>query len=347
MPFLSTDRLITIDHYIAEEENLHPDASGDFSSLLHDLTFAIRIISRDVRRAGLNDILGITNSTNIHGEQVRKLDKYSNEVIKKTMIQGGNICVMASEEEDDIVPVNSESKHAKYVLAYDPLDGSSNIDVNITIGSIFSVYQRLDQSAKGAGTLQDLLQPGYKQVAAGYALYGSSTIFVYTTGHGVQVFTYDPTLGEFLLTNQNLKIPSKGRLFSCNMGNYYNWDERVRQYVDYLRMKSDDGDRPYGLRYIATGVADVHRTLHYGGIYLYPPDLNNLEGKFRLVYEANALAMIVEQAGGRASNGIVRIQEIVPQNIHQHTPLFIGSKLDVMECELFLQGNHPAQLRQF
>ncbi len=347
MSFITTNRLITIDHHISDEKNFHPDATGDFSALLHDLAFAIRIISRDVRRAGLSDVLGLTNETNVHGEQVRKLDKYANEIIINAMFRGGHVAAMASEEEVNLILPRGEVKSARYVMAFDPLDGSSNIDVNITIGTIFSIYRRLGENLNSPGSVSDLLQQGYKQVAAGYALYGSSTMLVYTTGHGVNAFTYDPTLGEFLLTNENLKIPARGTMYSCNSGNHSKWTKNFRQYIDYLEMPSSDGRRPYQMRYIASGVADIHRTLHYGGIYAYPDDSSLPLGKFRLVYEANALAMIVEQAGGRASNGKKRIQEIVPQEIHERTPLIIGSREDVAECELFLEGNHPFQLRQF
>ncbi len=340
-------KLITIHHHISAEEDLHPEATGDFSALLQDLMFAIRIISRDVRRAGLNNVLGISNEKNSSGEIVRKLDTYSNDVIKNAMIQGGHICAMASEEEPDIIYTSNYPCNAKYVLVYDPLDGSSNIDVNITIGTIFSVYKKIERDKLSNNLREDVLQCGYKQVAAGYALYGSSTILVYTTGHGVNVFIYDPTIGEFILLNNNIKIPNRGKIYSCNEGNYYKWDRNVQQYVDYLKLPSDDESRPYSLRYIASGVADVHRALHYGGIYLYPADSSMPEGKFRLVYEANALAMVVEQAGGRASDGKVRIQEKKPTSIHQRTPLFIGSNDDVRECELFIEGIHPFQLRQF
>ena len=228
MPNLSTAKLTTISNHIAAEQNLHPEATGEFTNILNDLQLAIRIISRDVRRAGLNDILGLTKDTNIHGEQVRKLDAYSNEVIKKAMQSSGHICIMASEEEDNPVICNGDGINGKYVMVFDPLDGSSNIDVNVTIGTIFSLYKRLDTESDTAPTVEDLLQPGYKQIAAGYALYGSSTILVYTTGHGVQVFTYDPTIGEFLLTKENIKLPTKGNYYSANEGNYYKWDDRLR-----------------------------------------------------------------------------------------------------------------------
>lgn len=337
-------KLTTLTHHIDQEEALHPEATGDFTMLLNDLAFAIRIISRDVRRAGLNDVLGITQSHNVHGEQVRKLDTYSNDVIKKSMEKGGHVCVMASEEEEEIHPVdNNGSKKSKYVLLFDPLDGSSNIDVNVTIGTIFSLYKRVDKKATGPGDLKDVLQPGYKQVGAGYALYGSSTIFVYTTGHGVHMFTYDPTIGEFILTEENVQMPNKGKQYSINEGYYYRWDEELRQYVEYLKTPASDGSRPYSLRYIGSAVADVHRTLKYGGIYLYPADAKLPNGKLRLVYEANPLAMIIEQAGGRAVDGTRRILEIKPDDIHQRVPLILGSKEDVFDAEMFLKNEHPHQ----
>lgn len=342
MPSLNTSRLTTITHHINDERNLHPEATGEFTNLLNDLQLAIRILSRDVRRAGLNDILGITHSTNIHGEQVRKLDAYSNEVLKKAMTRSANIAMMVSEEEDEPIIVQS-APNAKYVLAFDPLDGSTNIDVNVTIGTIFSMYRRLDPDLDNPPTIDDLLQPGYKQVAAGYALYGSSTIFVYTTGQGVHAFTLDPTLGEFLLIRENIKMPSRGSYYSVNEGNYYKWDDNLRQYIDYLKTPSKDKTRPYGLRYIGSGVADIHRTLLKGGIFIYPKDEKYTNGKLRLVYEANPLAMLIEQAGGRASDGNNRILDLKPKNVHERTPLILGSKEDVFECESFLKGEHPMQ----
>jgi fructose-1,6-bisphosphatase I len=296
-----------------------------------------------VRRAGLNDILGLTRSTNIHGEQVRRLDLYSNDVIKSTMRNSGGICLMASEEDDEAIPIVDKNKRGKYVVVFDPLDGSSNIDMNVTIGTIFSFFRRLDPKTEDDATTDDLLQPGYRQVGAGYALYGSSTVFVYTTGHGVNIFTYDPGIGEFLLTRKLVQIPNRGKYYSCNEGNYYKWDENIRQFIDYLKTPTNDKSRPYSMRYIGTAVADVHRTLLAGGIFLYPPDFTNKNGKLRLVYEANALAMIIEQAGGRATDGNRRILEIKPTEIHQRTPLYLGSKEDVFDCELFIKGEHPHQ----
>lgn len=343
MPTLETSKLTTISHHIGVEQNLHPEATGEFTTILNDLQLAIRIISRDVRRAGLNDILGLTRSTNIHGEQVRKLDAYSNDVIKKAMLSSGHICVMASEEEDEPVFNQTDGYSGKYVIVFDPLDGSSNIDINVTIGTIFSLYKRIDPSGETPASLEDILQPGYKQTAAGYALYGSSTILVYTTGHGVHAFTYDPTIGEFLLTRENIKMPSRGSQYSINEGNYYKWDDRLRQYIDYIKTPSKDKTRPYALRYIGSAVADVHRTLLKGGIFIYPKDDKNPNGKLRLVYEANALSMLIEQAGGRATDGERRILDKKPKDIHERTPLILGSKEDVFECEDFLRGEHPIQ----
>ncbi|MFP4370530.1 MAG: class 1 fructose-bisphosphatase [Candidatus Kapaibacterium sp.] len=345
MVIQTASRLITIDRHINREEDLHPQATGEFTALLHDLTFAIRIISREVRRAGLNDILGLTKNINIHGERVKKLDSYANEIILKSMEAGGHLCVMASEEEDDIFRIPPEEVKGKYVLVFDPLDGSSNIEVNITIGTIFSLYKRIDSRSESEGSVEDILQHGYKQVAAGYALYGSSTILAYTTGHGVNVFTYDPTLGEFILTNENIMIPTKGSQYSVNEGYYNRWSKNMRDYINYIKTSSDDGYRPYSLRYIGSAVADVHRTLYYGGIYMYPSDNKHENGKLRLVYEANPLAMIIEAAGGRASDGNVRILEKKPETIHERTPFFIGSKEDVFEAEAFLRGEHPTQQR--
>lgn len=343
MPNLSTVKLTTIAHHIDAERNLHPEATGDFNAILNDLTLAIKMISRDVRRAGLNDILGLTKDTNVHGEQVRKLDIYANDVIKKAMLGSGHICIMASEEDEEIIRCKVDASRAKYIMVFDPLDGSSNIDVNVTIGTIFSIYKRIDPKSDEPADVEDVIQPGYKQVTAGYALYGSSTILVYTTGHGVQAFTYDATIGEFLLTKDNIKMPTRGKYYSVNEGNYYKWSEKLRQYVDYVKTPTSDKSRPYSLRYIGSAVADVHRTLLNGGIFIYPADSSNPKGKLRLVYEANPIAMIIEQAGGRASDGERRILDLKPRDIHERTQLVMGSKEDVFDCEAFLKGEHPHQ----
>lgn len=339
MPLVRTSNLITIERHIAEEHALHPAATGEFSRLLRDLTLALRILARDVRRAGLNDVLGMTDQTNVHGERVKRLDIHANDVIVRAMDHGGHLCVMASEESDGLIHIPDEYHKGKYVLVFDPLDGSSNIDVNVSIGTIFSVYKRLDPTLSTDGTEADCLQPGFKQVAAGYAMYGSSTQLVYSSGNGVDVFTFDPTIGEFLLTFEKIQIPKRGRIYSVNSGNASKWHQNVRDYVTHLLRPSEDGWRPYSLRYVGTLVADIHRTLHYGGIFLYPADSMLPNGKLRLVYEVNPMAFIIEQAGGSASNGTHRILDLQPESLHQRTPCYMGSLDDVREAESFLNSS--------
>ena len=332
----SSKKLMTLERFIHEQEHLHPSATGDFSAILHDLALAAKLVWREVNKAGLVNILGTTDRMNISGDTVKKLDEFADETIYKAMDHGGHLCVMASEENEDILHIPDEYPNGKYVLLYDPLDGSSNIDANITIGSIFSIYHRI--SADGKGTLEDCLQPGYKQVAAGYVIYGSSTIFVYSTGYGVHGFTLDPTVGEFLLSNENIRIPKKGKIYSFNEGNFGAWDTGLQRYIEYLKEQDKATDRPYSLRYIGTMVGDSHRTLLYGGIFAYPGDKKNPDGKLRLCYECNPVAFLIEQAGGRATNGKQRILDLQPSSLHQHTPVFLGSEEDVQMCEEFLRG---------
>jgi len=332
----SLRKFMTLERFINEQERLYPNATGNFSGLLHDLSLAAKLVWREVSKAGLVNILGTTGRVNVSGDVVKKLDEFADETIYKAMDHGGHLCVMASEENEDILHIPDQYPDGKYVLLYDPLDGSSNIDANITIGSIFSVYRRI--STSGKGTLADCLQEGYKQVAAGYIIYGSSTIFVYSTGRGVHGFTLDPTVGEFLLSHENIRIPKKGRIYSLNEGNFRNWDESVQRYVRYLTEQDKSTDRPYSLRYIGTMVGDSHRTLLYGGIFSYPADRNNPLGKLRLMYECNPMAFIIEQAGGRSSDGKQSILRVLPTSLHQHTPVFLGSEEDVNLCEEFLQG---------
>jgi fructose-1,6-bisphosphatase I len=327
---------MTLERFINEQERLYPNATGNFSGLLHDLSLAAKLVWREVCKAGLVNILGATGTMNASGDAVKKLDVFADETIYKAMDHGGHLCVMASEENEDILHIPDEYPDGKYVLLYDPLDGSSNIDANITIGSIFSVYRRVSKSGKG--TLADCLQSGYKQVAAGYIIYGSSTMFVYSTGRGVHGFTLDPTVGEFLLSHENIRIPKKGKIYSLNEGNYRNWDEKVQRYVRYLTEEDSATGRPYSLRYIGTMVGDSHRTLLYGGIFSYPADRKNPNGKLRLMYECNPMAFIIEQAGGRSTDGKQSILQIQPTSLHEHTPVFLGSEDDVTLCEEFLQG---------
>jgi fructose-1,6-bisphosphatase I len=330
------DKIVSIERHILEGERSHPGAAGDFSGVLRDLTMAIKLIWREVSKAGLVNILGEVGRENIHGDKVKKLDVFADEKIFQAMDHGGHLCVMASEENEDVLHIPDQYPKGKYVLLYDPLDGSSNIDANVSIGTIFSIFRRV--TAGGTGTLEDCLQPGYKQVAAGYVVYGSSTMFVYTTGDGVHGFTLDPSIGEFLLSHENIRVPKRGKIYSVNEGNYRWWYDGMKKYVKYLQEEDKPTNRPYSGRYIGSMVADLHRTLLYGGIFMYPGDVRNPNGKLRLMYEANPLAYVFEQAGGRASNGNERILDVKPISLHQRTPLFMGSEEDIAICETFLQG---------
>jgi len=333
---MKQSKIVTIERHIIEGERAHPGASGEFSALLRDLTLAFKVIHREVSKAGLVDIIGLTGRENVHGDQVKKLDAFADETVYKAMDHGGHLCIMASEEHEDVLNIPDAYPKGKYVLLYDPLDGSSNIDVNITIGTVFSIYRRV--SPGGKGTLNDCLQPGYKQIAAGYAIYGSSTMLIYSTGDGVHGFTLDPSIGEFLLSHENLRIPKRGKIYSINEGNYRFWDDGVKRFIKYLQEEESATNRPYTSRYIGSMIGDIHRTLMYGGIFMYPADRRNPQGKLRLIYEANPMSFIMEQAGGRASNGNTRILDVEPLELHQRTPLFIGSDEDVTIAEAFLQG---------
>ncbi len=323
--------IVTIQRHIHEQQTLHPEATGQLTALLWDLVLAIKMIAREVRRAGLIDILGMTGTQNVHGEEVKKLDEYAQERIYKAMDHGGHLCCMASEERPELIPIPQQYKRGNYVMMFDPLDGSSNIDVNISIGTIFSIHRKI--TAGEEGTVEDCLQPGTRQVAAGYVMYGSSVMLLYTTGAGVHGFTLDPTVGEFLLSHPDIRMPKKGKTYSINEGNTQSWDEGTRKYVGYLKEKDPATDRPYSLRYVGTLVADFHRTLINGGIFLYPA---SPKPKLRLLYEASPMAMIAEQAGGRATTGRQRILEIQPTELHQKVPIIVGSEQDVKLYESFV-----------
>jgi fructose-1,6-bisphosphatase I len=286
------------------------------------------------------DILGYTGGENVHGEKVQKLDRFAHETIYRVLGSTGQLAVMASEEDEDVIHVPSDQPVGRYVVNFDPLDGSSNINANVNIGTIFSVLPRVTR--EGGGTLADCVQPGNRQLCAGYVMYGSSTMLVYTTGRGVHGFTYEPSVGEFLLSHPEIRTPPRGRIYSVNEGNYFKWDDGVKRYVDWLKMEDPPTGRPYSARYVGSLVADFHRNLLYGGIYLYPGDRRNPHGKLRVLYEAAPLAFIVEQAGGSASDGTKRIMDLVPTTLHQRTPLYLGSPADVKECETFVQGRNPA-----
>lgn len=327
-------KVVTLERHIIEGERDHPGATGHFSNVLRDLSLAIKIIWREVSKAGLVNIIGQAGTQNVHGEAVKKLDLFADDVIFKAMDHGGHLCVMGSEEHEDILKIPAEYPKGRYVLLFDPLDGSSNIDANVSIGTIFSIYRRVTQS--GNGTLEDCIQPGYKQLAAGYVVYGSSTMLVYTTGDGVHGFTLDPSIGEFLLSHENIKIPKRGKIYSVNEGNYKWWDPGMKKYIKYLQEEDKATQRPYSARYIGSLVADVHRTMLYGGIFCYPGDTRHPNGKLRLMYEGNPMAFLMEQAGGRAIDGRQRILDVVPTKLHQKTPVFVGSEEDVTICEKFL-----------
>jgi len=331
---------MSVQRHIIEQERDFPLATGNLTALLMDLIYAAKIISREVNKAGLVDILGLAGTENIHGEEVKKLDEYANDLLFKAMDHGGHLCIMASEERDEVIQIPDKFPKGNYVLLFDPLDGSSNIDANVSIGTIFSIHRKKTDGE--VGTLEDCLQKGSDQVAAGYIIYGSSTMLVFTTGQGVNGYTLDPSVGEFILSHIDIKTPSKGKIYSANEGNARFWDEGTRKYIDYLKEKDSATGRPYSLRYIGSLVADFHRNLLYGGIFLYPADYkdpNKPKGKLRLLYEASPMAFIVEQAGGMATTGKENIMDIIPTELHQKVPLIIGSREDVLMYQKFISEN--------
>ncbi|WP_457572316.1 class 1 fructose-bisphosphatase [Desulfovulcanus sp.] len=333
-------RQITVTEHLLLHQKASSMATGRFTRLLNELILAAKIISREVNKAGLVDVLGFTGETNVQGEQVQKLDEYANRVIIHRMERAGVLCAMASEENADLIEIPAKFDTGDYILIFDPLDGSSNIDVNVSIGTIFSIYRR--KNGSGSVILSDVLQKGADQVAAGYFIYGSSTMMVYTTGNGVHGFTLDPSVGEFLLSHPDIKIPEQGKVYSVNESYWHYWDEPTKQVVSYFKTPKNEAGSPYSLRYIGSLVADFHRNLLYGGIFMYPADARDPKkpsGKLRLLCEANPMAFIVEQAGGMAIDGQKRILDIEPQELHQRVPLFIGSKKDVQKVAEIYEEN--------
>ncbi|SBV94131.1 fructose-1,6-bisphosphatase I [uncultured delta proteobacterium] len=325
-------RQITVTEHLLLHQKKSPAATGTFTHMLNDLILAAKLINRSVNKAGLLDILGGTGEMNVQGEAVQKLDDYANRALIHRMERSGTLCALASEENADFIPVSQKYTKGDYILIFDPLDGSSNIDVNINVGTIFSILRRKSPSDHDVSYEQDILQPGIQQVAAGYFLYGPSTMLVYTTGLGVHGFTLDPTVGEFLLSHPNMQMKPRGKYYSINEGNHLYWDEPTQKGVAYFKGKENAHGAPYTQRYVGSLVADFHRTLLYGGIFMYPMDYKQPEkprGKLRLLCEASPLAFVAEQAGGAASDGRQRILDIVPQTLHERVPLFIGSKQDV------------------
>jgi fructose-1,6-bisphosphatase I len=331
----------TIIQHLLEQQRENPEATGAFTHLLSELIVAAKVISREVNKAGLVDILGSTGEVNVQEEQVQKLDVFANRVVIERMQHIGQLCCMGSEEVADLIEIPEKYPKGNYILLFDPLDGSSNIDVNVSIGTIFGIYKKTSDETDINFLLSDVLQPGIKQVAAGYFVYGSSTIMVYTAGSGVHGFTLHPSVGEFLLSHANIRIPEKGKIYSINESNYEYWDEKTRAMINYFKTKNKASGRPYTSRYVGSLVADFHRNLLKGGIFMYPADLKDPKkptGKLRLMVEANPLSMVVEQAGGYASNGNGPILEIQPEELHQRVPLYIGSKEDVKIAEEFISG---------
>lgn len=325
--------IVTLSEFIMERQADFPYASGDLSRLLADIGIAAKIVNHKVNKAGLQDILGAEGTSNVQGEEQMKLDVFADNALMNAVRWGGQVCGAASEENEKYFAFDSEvCRKSKYVILFDPLDGSSNIDVNVSIGTIFSIFRRRS-SVGDSANVNDFLQKGSDQVAAGYVIYGSSTMLVYTTGHGVNGFTLEPSIGEFCLSHENMKIPVDGKIYSINEGNLKSCSKGVQTYVDWCKESDKKTNRPYSARYIGSLVADFHRNLIKGGIYIYPGTEKNPEGKLRLQYECNPLAYIVEQAGGKASDGRGRIMDIQPNGLHQRTPLFIGSHNMVEKVE--------------
>jgi len=331
-------KILTLDEFTIQQLRDFPQATGELSGLLRDIGLAAKRVNVEVNKAGLVDILGDTGSINVQGEEVKKLDEFANDQFVGVLRHGISCAGIASEELDDIVVFNDEiSNNSKYICMFDPLDGSANIDVNVSIGTIFSVYRRVTEKGQPV-ELQDFLQPGNRQVAAGYVIYGSSTIFVYATKRGVNGFTLDPSIGEFSLSHPNIQCPESGKIYSINHGNFFQYDEKIKKYIDVCQKKNKNNGGPYTQRYIGSMVADVHRNLIKGGIFMYPGTTNKPNGKLRLLYECNPFAFIVEKAGGKATNGKERILDVQPTELHQRTPFFVGSIKMMEELETYLNS---------
>jgi fructose-1,6-bisphosphatase I len=325
----------TLGEFIIENQNDFQYSSGELSRIFNSIRLAAKVVSYKVNKAGLVDIVGAVGEKNIQGEDQQKLDVYANETFIQTLINREIVCGIASEENDDFITVGGvdNDHNNKYIVLIDPLDGSSNIDVNVSVGTIFSVYRRITPNGTPV-TLEDFLQPGINQVAAGYVIYGTSTMLVYTTGHGVNGFTLNPAIGTFYLSHPNMKFPVDGTIYSVNEGNYIHFPQGVKDYIKYCQ--SEEEDRPYTSRYIGSLVSDIHRNMIKGGIYLYPTSFKASKGKLRLLYECNPMAFIVEQAGGKASDGFSRVMEILPTALHERTPFFCGSYNMVVKVEEFM-----------
>jgi fructose-1,6-bisphosphatase I len=336
IPMNVNRKVLTLDEFTLQQLRMFPNATGELSNLLRDIGLAAKRINVEVNKAGLVDILGDAGTVNVQGEDVKKLDIYANDQFMGVLRHGISCAGIGSEELDDSVVFDDDiSNNSKYVCLFDPLDGSGNIDVNVSIGTIFGVYRRISEKGKPC-TKADFLQPGRNQVAAGYIVYGSSTMLVYATRRGVNGFTLDPSIGEFTLSHPNIKCPEVGKIYSVNHGNFFQYDDRVKAYIDACQRKTKDNGGPYTQRYIGSMVSDVHRNLIKGGIFLYPATFAKPGGKLRLLYECNPFAFITEVAGGKATDGRVRILDIQPTELHQRSPFFVGSRLMMEELESYL-----------
>ena len=332
-------KVTTLNQFIIEQQAAFPNATGDFSRLLHHVGIAAKKVNREVNKAGLVDILGQAGTENVQGEDQQKLDVYADMTFINELRASGECCAVLSEENQDIIVFkDGMCRNAKYIFCMDPLDGSSNIDVNVSIGTIFSVYRRKSAPGEEVGQ-QDFLQKGVEQVAAGYVIYGSSTMLVYTAGNGVNGFTLDPSIGEFCLSHPLISTPSQGKIYSVNEGYYVNFPDGVKKFIKYCQEKDEETKRPFTSRYIGSLVADVHRNLLKGGIFIYPQTSSHPNGKLRLMYECNPMAFIAEQAGGMATNVKMRILDIEPENIHQRTPFYTGSKNMIDKICWFLKNS--------
>ncbi len=331
-------KITTLTEFVIQRQYEYPHAKGALTRLLNDIATAAKIVNREINAAGLVDILGTVGKENVQGETQKKLDVFANEMFITALKGGGECCAIASEENEKVITFSNDFSHlGKYVVAMDPLDGSSNIESNVSIGTIFSIYRRISEI--GSGTQEDLLQPGLNLVASGYVIYGSSTMLVYTTGKGVNGFTLDPSVGIFCLSHPDMKYPDTANIYSINEGNYIYFPEGVKQYIKYCQESDPESFRPYTSRYIGSLVADFHRNLIKGGIFLYPGTTKNPNGKLRLLYECSPMAFIAEQAGGKASTGTQRVMAIQPETLHQRVPFYTGPKWMVEKIEALIKGS--------
>ncbi|MCY4106875.1 MAG: class 1 fructose-bisphosphatase [Chloroflexi bacterium] len=340
--------LMTIERYVRECQEDFPDASGTFTHMLYDIALAAKLIARETTRAGIANILGEAQAENVYGERQQKLDLYADECIFKMNDHTGRLAAMASEEHEEIIAIPPHFDTGKYVLLYDPLDGSSNIDVNVSVGTIFAIHRKISSGERG--TLEDMLQPGRHLAAAGYVIYGSSTMMVYSSGRGVHGFTLDPSVGEFLLSHEIIQMPRRATYYSCNHGNELHWMEGIRRYVRWLQGIDEAGRPALSHRYIGSLVADFHRNLLRGGVFLYPGDRKTPNGKLRLLYECQAMAFLAEQAGGYASDGIGDILDLQPHDLHQRNPFFVGNLELVQKAEAMIRaydGEWVAEYRNY